>query len=139
NAELRDAVRGEVPEALTSRNRAGVDDLAAAALSDHLLRGLLGAHDHTPGVDADDLLEVLLVDLHEVARPVHAGVVEDDVQLAERFDGEANHLLYLSAISDVDPDRLGRSTVRGDRLRDIPGRTGIEIRNDDATALSSDR
>ena len=137
--ELRHAVGDEVPVALSARDRPGVDDLSPVSLRDHLFRRLLRADDHAPRVDADDLLEVLLVDLHEVARPVHAGVVEDDVQLAERVDGEANHLLYLRAIGDVDPDRLGDSAVRDDRLRDIPSRTGIEIGDDDAAALGGDR
>ena len=107
HAELRDAVRDEVPEALPARDRSRVDDLAAGALRDHLLRRLLRADDHAPGVDADDLLEVRLVDLHEVARAVHAGVVEDHVQLAERFDGLLDHRLHLRTVGDVDADRLG--------------------------------
>src|SRR5262245_5461866 len=36
-AELGDAVRDEIPEALATRDRASVDDLAAGALRDHLL------------------------------------------------------------------------------------------------------
>ena len=77
------------------------------------LRGLLGADDHAPGVDADDLVEVRLVDVHEVARTVHPGVVEDHVELAERVDRRPDHGLHLGAVGDVDAD--GRSAAAARR------------------------
>src|SRR5581483_9926780 len=137
--ELRHAVRNEVPEALAARDRSRVDDLPARALGDHLLRRLLRADDHAPGVDAHDLLEVLLVDLHEAARAIHAGVVEDDVQLAEGVDGLPDHRLHLCAVGDVDADRLRFPAVGRDRLRDAARRVCVQVGHEDLAALARDR
>src|SRR6188474_218880 len=91
SAELRHAVRNEVPIALTARDRTSVDDLPARSLGDHLSSGLLGADDDPPGVDTDYLLEVRLINLHESTRSVHPCVIENDVQLAKGVDGCSDH------------------------------------------------
>ena len=138
-AELRDAVRDEVPVPLPAGDRPGVDDLSARSLRDHLSRSLLGADDHAPRVDADDLVEVLLIDLHEVARSIHPGVVEDHVELAESLDGRLDHGPHLRAVGDVDADRRGGAAVRHDPVRDDPRRCRAEVGDDDLPALGCDR
>ena len=85
-------------------------------------RRLLRADDHAPGVDADDLVEVLLVDVHEVRGPVHPGVVEDHVERAERLDRRPDHRPHLRAIRDVDADGRRAAAVRDDPIRDGPRR-----------------
>src|SRR5215208_2455702 len=138
NAELRYTVWNEVPEALAARDRAGIDDLSALTLRDHLPRRFLRAHDHAPRVHADDLVEVVLVDLHEVPRPVHASVVEDHVELAERVDGGSDHGAHLVPIGHVDSRRASGAAVGNDRVRDRLRAVRIEIGDDDLPALARD-
>ena len=65
----------------------------------------IAAHDVQPGqVDPDDpfpLLERELVDRHAVAHRVHAGVVDQDVQVAVFADDAVHHGLHLLLVADV--------------------------------------
>ena len=63
-------------------------------------------------------VEVLLVDVHEAARPVHPGVVEDHVELPEGVDRRPDHGPHLRAVGHVDADRFGDPAVRDDLVRD---------------------
>ncbi len=79
--ELRCAVGNKTRIPLTGGDRRGVDDLATAALSDHLLGRFLRPDQHTEGVHVHHPVPDLFGDFEERLRLVEACVVEHHIEL----------------------------------------------------------
>jgi hypothetical protein len=96
-------------------DRGHVDDHPAAALGDHLPCGSLHAEEGAPEVHGDDLVEVLLGDVEEALVAGDAGIVDHDVEPAERFDGCGDGALDIRPPRDVrlhGPQPLGVAELR---------------------------
>jgi hypothetical protein len=127
DGELAGRIVSEEGETLLAGDRGGVDDLAAAALRAHLLRALLDADQNPEAVDAHDLVELVLGDVHHVLRLRDARVVEQHVEAPELADGGRNRVADAGAVGDVasDADRLAAGT--GDLACDRVGSFLIEV------------
>ena len=87
----------------------------------------------------DDLVEVRLVDVHEVAGTVHPGVVEDHVERAERVDRRPDHGLHLGAVGDVDADGRSAAAALDDGVCHRLRRNRVEVGDDDLPTLGAQR
>jgi hypothetical protein len=107
-------------------DRADVDDLAAASLRDHLLRGRLHRVEHAQEVHLQHALEQLGVDLQEWRERVDARVVDEDVQAAEAVDGGGDHRVGVLPAADVRP--LDQGTAGAASVQSLgDGAAGLDI------------
>ena len=83
--------------------RGDVDDVAALA-GDEVLGGVAG-HQHRSGnVGGEDGLEAGEVEIHEVLEDAEAGVVDQNVEVAEFFEDLAIGALDVGFLGDVGVD-----------------------------------
>ena len=95
-------------------------------------RRRLAGEERALEVDAQHAVEIGLLQVEEVGGVDDAGVVDQDVERAERRDGVVDQLLDRARIADVGGDEAG---VGAERLGlGLPGRR-VDIRDDDARAL----
>jgi hypothetical protein len=90
------------------------------------------------GVEAKDLVVEFLGDILGLGKGLHAGVVDDDVQLAKGLDGLLEELGDLGGLGDVglDGDSLAARLLNlRDRRQRRLGRAGI-VDDDRRTARS---
>ena len=83
---------------------------------DHLPRHALQAEEHALGVDAMDAVPVGLGQVHDVGAPCDAGVVHQDVDLAERRQCLLHHGVDLAEVADIGRHRHRAALERGDGI-----------------------
>ena len=105
HAALGGRVRRVVEEGDVLVDRGHVDDAPAAAGVDHELRGGLRREERALEVDAEHQVVVLLADVHERLADLDAGVVDEDVEAAERRVRIAHELLGLRGHAHVGAQR----------------------------------
>ena len=137
NGSLARAIGSEFRIALSSRDRGGVDDLAAASLGHHLAGRFLCADKHSEGVDAHDAVEVVFVDVHEGKRLVETGVVEHDVQPAETLDSSLNRISHLLPFGNIESHGNCRFVITDQAVRYGLGFGAVDVRNHDRGAFLS--
>ncbi len=119
---LAGAVGGAVRLAAERTPRRHVDDLAAAVL-DHVPCGAVADIRRTdeirPQNPAPGVLPFVIVDLFEKVVDPDAGVVDDDVESAERLDGRRHQVLDRLRVGDI---RLQHDVTVAGKLRE--GRFG---------------
>jgi hypothetical protein len=104
---------------------------------------VLDAEEHPPDEYGERVVPVLDVDVGDGPEgPADPGVVEDDVELAERLDGEGHHGGDVVLGGHVDPDRAGGvGAVAGRRRLGLVGghAVGVEVGHDHLRALVEER
>ena len=118
---LGEAVRGVAGHRPVLVHRRDVDDPAAAALGDHLLRRELRAEERALEVDLEHLLVLRLGGVEHRGARLDAGVVHHDVEPAERLHRRVDECLQVGHLADVgvDADRL--VAERDDLLLELLG------------------
>ena len=105
---LRRAISQTARKGRERHDRRGVDDRAAARLQ-HVTRGLARAKEHRGHVEIDNLAPPVEAQLERGQRGRHARVVDQDVELAECFDGPSDQRLRARLGRDVGGDAHGTS------------------------------
>ena len=120
----------------SSCTEADVDDAAATALLDHLLRGELGAEEGALQIDGEHLLVLLLGRVENGCARLDAGVVDHDVHAAELLTAALMSFLQVGDLADVSVDADGLVAQRADLFLQRFGRLGMrDVVNDDVGAL----
>ena len=95
-----------------------VDDRAVDALFHHVVRHGAAQQERAPQVDRQDAIEVFRRDVEDRARRDDAGVVEEDVALAEALDAVREKSLTVGLLAHVHVDGEGvRAGIPGNGLR----------------------
>ena len=116
-------------------DRGDVDDPAAAVLLDHPRRRGPREQVEAGQVDLDDALEGLRVQLAQRRHRIDPGVVDEDVEAAERLDRRADRPLDVARVADVAAGRPGASCPpRPHILRGLLGGRLVEVRDHDVRA-----
>ena len=129
-------------------HRGDGDDVAAAPLLDHLLRGQLGVD--VGGLERQEvpLVDLLLGGVHVRPRGVRVaaagvGVVDQDVDPAEPLDGGGEDALHVGGVAGVALEDLDLAAGLGDQLRNLLGVAGAQVVgqvvDDDLRALAGVR
>jgi len=92
---------------------ADVDDPRAFA---HVFRRFLGRNEHAAHVDGQGLIEVFQFEVFQRRDGQYAGVVDQNVQPAKRFDGGADGVANRAGVGAVSLDRQGFAAVAGDAV-----------------------
>jgi hypothetical protein len=133
---FRHAIRHLVGDRDPRVDRAHVDDrrrrLAGLDLRDHLLRGRLPDQEHALEVDAQHAVEVGLRDVEEIRRVDDAGIVHQDVEIADDAAGFRHRRCARLRRADIGAHEARRRAERGGR-----GLAGalVDVRDDDARAF----
>jgi hypothetical protein len=127
HAELAGGVDRAAGHADPTDGRGDVDDVAVAAL-EHGAGGELGAGDDGAQVDVEDLVDRLLGLLHERGERHDPGVVDQDLDRAERL-GPGQERGEGAAVGDVDHEALGAAADLG---RGLGGHVVVEVADDHA-------
>ena len=85
----------------TCLDRANVHDRAAAALSNHLPCSGLSAQPLTFQIDPRDALPFGFGQVEQWHDRLHAGVVHQDIQAAERLDRPVDQALHVTSLGHV--------------------------------------
>ena len=129
---LRRAVDGDERLAATSGLGGQVDDLAAAALLDHLLGAGLQHEQKALDIDGIDAPVALAGDLDNRREVEDAGVVDQDVEAAEMRYGGGDRRVDRSLFGDVELDPEG---VRPEGGGDGLGARFVQVGDDDLRAF----
>ena len=116
---------------------ADVDDVAAHPLVDHHPCRLPGDEERALGHHVVLEVPVVLGRLEQRLGDRQAGVVDDEVDAAERQHRLGERGADLLGIGDVDGDRHGDVAV-ADLGRDPLGRLGVDVGDDDARSLGGE-
>ena len=100
HASLRCSVVRLAGIAHETDNRAHVDD-AAAALLHHDLRSCLRTVEYALEVRIDDRIEIFFFHANQKSVTRDAGVVDEDVNRAERLDNFCKHFFYCSTVCHI--------------------------------------
>ena len=95
----------------------------------------LNAPDHPFHVDAVNLVDNFRRDGFDRGRRRHPGVIDDDVEAAQRSAGFFHRRKHLVAVRDVHLHGDGFPAVAGDLIRDRFRRLFVVIRNSDGKAV----
>jgi len=112
---------------------------AIEAMRDHLARHPLQAEEDALAIDAHDAIPVLFGEIHDVGAPRDAGVVHEDVDLAERVHGAAGHRVDALEVPDVGAERQRLAPERADAVGGGLGGRLLEVDGDDMGAGVSQR
>ena len=122
-------------------HRRDVDDPAAAALRDHLLRRELRAEERALQVDVEDLLVLLLGGVEDAGARLDTGVVHHDVDPPEPPERAVDQLLQVGDLAHVGLDAERAVAERDDLALEILG--GLvrvrDVVDDDVGALGRER
>ena len=91
------------------------------ALRLHAARRFLRDEEDPLEIGVDDPVPILLRQIEEGARGGDAGIVDEDVERAERRHGLGHGRLDRSPLRDVEPDRHGGAAALADLLADARG------------------
>src|SRR6056297_1435271 len=143
HGEFRSAIRRDIVEPLPAGDAGGVDDLALSALGDHLAGGFLHTDHAAQTIDAHDEIPVFLGHIEEIHRPVHAGIVELDIQPAKDANRVRDHCPDLYAVCHIDcrmrHTRICARRARGVGIRDLGNLVGIDVRETDIRTFVQQR
>jgi hypothetical protein len=120
---LRGDVRQHARHALVGGARGDVDDLAGLA-RDHVRRDVLDHQERPAGIDCHHAIPrfgVPFVEIARMQRRIKRGVVDQDVDLAEAFDGLRDQILDRRLVADVEGDAgdVSGAVLFGDLGRDV--------------------
>src|SRR2546428_3228716 len=106
----------------------------AAAPGDHLARDALQAEEDALAVDPHDAVPVLFGEIHDVGAARDAGVVDEDIDLAEGVDGLADHPVDALEVADVGPEGQALAAERADGVGRRLGGPLLEVDRYDVRA-----
>ena len=119
-------------------NAGNVDD-GAAAVASHFGDGGLGAEEHALGVYVEDVVPKLFGGVLDAHLPVDAGVVDQDVQLAESLDGGADGGVPVVLAGDVQADEDALSAGLVDFGLQLPALVFKDVSDDDLAAFAGEK
>lgn len=137
HAAFRDVVGHLVGNGHDRVHRRHVDDRATALL-DHAPGHRLRHQEHALQIDAQHPVEVLFLQLQEVGGLDGPGIVDEDIDTAERLDRGGNHGLDLRLVANIALNDARRATGVSDRPLDIGGGIHGHVGNDHACALGGE-
>jgi hypothetical protein len=125
------ALYAEDPAAALGGYRGHAGDRAALALA-HVRHQSLAEVEHAAQVDVEHRIPVLRGDVHELQRLGDAGVVDQDVDMAERLDGAVGRLLAAVAVGHVAREA---AVLSAEALGRVVRRAFVEVDDRDAGAV----
>ena len=125
--------------ALPARGRADVDDLAAAALRDHLLRDVLRHQELALERDRHHPVPVLLGAFEDGLVVGDRDVVDQDVDAAEAADHRLDHRGDVGALRHVGHVKLGVAARGLDRVDGALAARPVEVDDRDLGALGGEQ
>ena len=129
---LAGAINRDLGFAAPAGLRGHVDDLAAAALLDHLPRDRLRDEQQASHIDVELTVEIRFSEFCNWPHIKDAGVVDEDVDATEFFENRSHHRLDRGAFAHVEPDRHRLAAeIGGDRL----GLSRLNVGDDHMRAL----
>src|ERR1019366_1234959 len=134
DAAFRRLVGGKIRHALDSRAAGGVDDHAAALL-DHLRDRILAAEEYALQTHVHDPVPFFLARVHHVFGHEDAGVIEQDVEPAERAYRFIDHPHGCGADAHVNRHRPRDAAGLLDLSRGIARRFGAYVGDHQLRAL----
>ena len=90
------------------------------------LRGAQNA-ERRGGVDVDHRIPLRVAHVVDRAVPDIAGIVHDDVEIAERLKRRSDRLVAEIGRGDIADERHGAAALRRDRRHGLGGRIGVEV------------
>ena len=113
---------------------ADVDDNPASS-SDHLRDRVLHTQENAQEIHVDDAMPICFGSVHDVARPKHTGVVDEDIDSTVGIEGRLDHVLYIRRLGDIRCDKCGPSAFPSDEVDSLVTCFGIEVSHNDRGPL----
>src|SRR5579864_6051080 len=95
-------------------DRADIDDFAAGFGLHAMTDESLGEEEEALEINVEDRVKIGFGDIPEIGAALEAGVVDEDVQLAELRDGFGDEALAIFDLANVTLDGGGPTAVSGD-------------------------